>query len=291
LVKRVSIFVSELPDMRIVLLLVLVGLAVATPARAGYSQYWNWRKPPDAGKVRRCIQDMRKVIAGSPVPLAGAEGDGSPLITDSDLIFNQKGDEESTGEAFIFPGRAGRNSCKTNGLAYDRVVVACLMVVRDHFTPEEVSFDSDGGRTDAWADGIALYKRVFGKDPNISKDSKLSSFLDNIDLKPTWSSKQLWIAIGLLALGGGLLWYFFHPKPDFTIQLSSDGDAVVSGRFPQNHTAALRAFFKDDLPGIGHVMIKGWYDPDGRIRLDFAGSVSQREQQRVRNFIASLRLK
>jgi hypothetical protein len=270
-------------------LFVMIGSAGAS--WAGYSQHWNWKRPPDAAKVKQCIEQMRKVLQASPVPLAGDDGTGTPLLQEGMLAFNQKGPDEEIGEPFVFPGRPGQNFCKTNGKPYDAVVVACLLVVMDHFSREEISFGSDGNIAEgAWDAGIELYKKVFGKEPRYSKESGFTGFLNNIKLVPAWTSAQLWIVLALLGFGTLAGWYVFHPRPDFQIHIQKEGVAVVNGKFPEVHLPALRTFFHQDLPMKRDALVRGWYYKDGHVKLDFAGPISDREQQRVRNFFTSLRL-
>ncbi len=278
--------------MRPTILSLLAVMTFTNPSHAGYSHYWTWKKSPESSKVQKCIEDMKKVLAASKVPLAGAEGEGTPSIMHNSLVFNQRGDEENIGEPFVFPGRTGMNFCKTNGKDYDPVVVACLLVVMDHFTPEEVSIKSDGDMKGGdWDEGIELYKKVLGKNPNLTatKDGVLG-VLKNIASQRKWSSEHLWIAAGLLAFAGVAAWWVFNPRPDFQIMFQRDGNAHVLVKFPEAHVGALRTFFKQDLPMKRNACVRGWYDKGGRVRLDFAGPISDREQQRVRNFFSTLRL-
>src|SRR5438874_13007647 len=102
---------------------------------------------------------MREVLTASSAALAGADGSGAPLISDALFTFNMKGSDLEIGEPFIFPGKSttlpGLNFCKTNGKPYDAVVVACLLVVMDHFTKEDISFGSDGHMNEgAWDAGV-----------------------------------------------------------------------------------------------------------------------------------------
>jgi hypothetical protein len=285
----------ERSTMRRVLLCVVFLLLYAPACWAGYAHNWTWKKAPDPVKVKKCIEDMRKVLYASPVPLAGTDGDGKPFITDEVLAFNMKGSEKEIGEPFIFPGKAdplpGLNFCKTNGKPYDVVTVACLLVAMDHFSKEDISIGSDGHWSEgAWDAGVDLYKKVFGRDPHFSRDAGFSGIVSNINLVPSWNLSQLWIAAGLLAFGALALWYFFNPRPDFQIYLQPQGNPTVNGKFPQAHLDALRSFFQQDLTVKEGALVKGWYFKDGQVKLDISGSLSDREQQRVRNFISSLRL-
>lgn len=255
----------------------------------GYSHSWTWKGKPDSVKLKKCISEMKLILSASPVPLASVDGTGNPSVIDAVLSFNMKGDEDDIGEPFVFPGRAGHNFCKTNGKDYDPVVTACLMVAMDHFTNDELTISSDGKMSEDWADGVALYKKVLGRNPKVSKGSSMSDFISSIDLKPKWDVSRLWIVFALLGAGGLVAWYIMNPRPDFTIFFERQGNAYVKGAFPEAYANAVRVFFKQELPMKRNAMVKGWNDRDGRFRLGFAGPISDREQQRIRNFFAMLK--
>lgn len=275
--------------MRTYRLACIVLLMTVSAAHAGYSHYWTWKSSPDSAKLKKCIDEMKSILQASPVPLASVEGKGQPTIRDTMLTFNMKGDDKEIGEPFVFPGRTGYNFCKTGGKPYDAVVTACLLVVLDHFTPEEVSITSDSGSLEEWEEGIALYKRVLGRNPKTGKHNAVSDFLSKFDLAPKWDASRLWIVFGLLGLGGFVAWYIFNPRPDFTIFFEKQGNAYLKGQFPDAYANAVRVFFKQDLPMNRSALVKGWNIEGGRFRLAFAGPISDREQQRIRNFFAMLK--
>lgn len=270
----------------------LICFSCCTATLAGYGHNWTWKKSPDSAKLKKCIQEMKFILQASPVRLASVDGTGEPTVLESVITFNMKGEEDDIGEPFVFPGRTGYNFCKTNGKAYDAAVTACLLVVLDHFDNDEVAIGSDGtNKEEDWAEGIELYKKVLGRKPKIGKGSAVTEVLSKINLAPSWDISRLWIVFGLLGIGGLVAWYIFNPRPDFTILFQQDGNAYVKGSFPEAYVQAVRTFFKQDMPMRRNVMVKGWNENDGRMRLSFAGSVSDREQQRIRNFFAMLRKK
>jgi len=269
----------------------LLLLLFTANAHAGYSRSWTWKSPPDSAKLKKCIDEMKMILQASPVPLASVDGTGQPTIRDSILTFNMKGDDEEIGEPFVFPGRTGYNFCKTNGKPYDVVVAACMLVMLDHFSKDEVVISSDGDSKEEWEEGAALFKKVLGRSPKNTKSSALTEILGNIDLKPKWDSSRLWIVFGLVGIGIAVAWYLFNPKADFTIFFEKQGNAYVKGTFPEAYAGAVRVFFKQDLPMKRNAMVRGWNERDGRFRLAFAGPISDREQQKIRNFFAMLRKK
>lgn len=271
---------------------ILICLGFGSTTLAGYGHNWTWKKSPDSTKLKKCVLEMKFILQASPVRLASVDGTGEPTVLESVITFNMKGEEDDIGEPFVFPGRTGFNFCKTNGKDYDAVVTACLLVVLDHFSSDEVAISSDGKMNEEdWGEGIKLYKKVLGRQPKLGKGSAVSEVLSKINLTPSWDISRLWIVFGLLGIGGLVAWYIFNPRPDFTIFFQQDGNAYVKGSFPETYVQAVRAFFKQDMPMKRNVMVKGWNEADGRMRLSFAGSVSDREQQRIRNFFAMLRKK
>jgi len=271
-------------------LAILVATLPST-ALAGYGHSWTWKKAPDSLKVLKCIAEMKRVLAASPVKLAGTDGLGKPMLQDGRLEFNLQGHEGQIGEPFLFPGRVDApNFCKTNGLPYDPIVTACLLVLMDHFSKDEVDIQSDGklGGGD-WDAGIALYKKVFQRDPRVTADSSVGAFLKHIDLKPTWGAEQL-VVVFVLALVGVLAYQFFlNPRPDFTILVEPGQNARVMGRLASYFANAVTEFFRTELAGVGNVVVKGWIEHGGRFRLSFTGGISDKDQQRVRNFFGMLR--
>lgn len=275
--------------MRLVLAIFLV--ALPSPALAGYSHYWTWKKSPDPAKVRKCIAEMKRILDASPVKLAGREGTGKPSVTDVELEFNLEGRDDKAGDPFVFPGLSeAPNSCKTNGLGYDPVVTACLLVVMDHFTREEVDITSDGKMNGGdWEAGIALYKKVFQRDPHVSAGNGLGAILQNIDLKPSWGPERLLYVAGLALLGVLAFRIFLNPRPHFTILVAPGQEPRVSGRLADPFANAACEFFRSDLAVATTVAVKGWIEDGGRFRLAFTGGISDKDQQRVRNFFGLLR--
>jgi hypothetical protein len=82
-----------------------------------------------------------------------------------DIAFNGIGAEGH--ETFAFPlakdGTPSFQFVKTQWKAYDVVVVASLIAVRDHFPPNELEITSDGTWEQEWVAGAQLYERVLGR--------------------------------------------------------------------------------------------------------------------------------
>jgi len=131
-------------------------------AQAGYTHYFTWRQKPDDAALHECITEMRRVIDARQGILAGPDGKGAPEVTE--LQCNLNGVGENAWEPFEFPGDAEFNGCKTQWQPYDEVVIACLLVARDHFPPAVLEISSDGSWEDGdWKNGAALYSSVTGR--------------------------------------------------------------------------------------------------------------------------------
>lgn len=275
-------------------LLCLVLCCITTSLYAQQGHMWTWKSPPDSAKLKKCISEMRLILDASPKPLANVEGKGSPTLMETIIAFNRKSDAVESSASFVFPGNNGVNTSKSFGMDHDAVVTACLLIVQDHFSKDEVTVSSDQKIDTEWKDGAALYTRVLGREPKFKRTLGIGSITEiasKINLKPSWDWSRLWIVFALLGIGGGVAWFLFNPRPDFTIHFERTGNAYVKGSFPEVYANAVRAFFKADLPMKRNAMVKGWNESDGRFRLSFLGPISDREQQQIRNFFGMLRKK
>ncbi len=275
-------------------LLCLVLCCFTTSLYAQQGHMWTWKGSPDTAKLKKCISEMKLIVNASPKPLASVEGKGSPMLMESILAFNRVGDGGGGSAPFVFPGNIGVNTCKSVGMDHDAVVTACLFVVQDHFSNDEVTVSSDQKIDTEWKDGATLYTKVLGREPKFKRSIGIGSITEiasKINLKPSWDWNRLWIVFALLAIGGGVAWFLFNPRPDFTIYFEKQGNAFVKGAFPEAYANAVRTFFKADLPMKRNAIVKGWNESDGRFRLSFLGPISDREQQQIRNFFGMLRKK
>ena len=149
-IRRVSVWVCA----------VACCAAAVEPVQAGYTHYFEWNSRPDTAALEACLADMAAIVAAADDILADADGKGDPWVSSTGVAFNGRGD--SAHEPFVFPGDPGFNFCKTACKPYDDVVTACLIVARDHFSPNVLRISSDGGWAD-WQAGARLYTRTTGK--------------------------------------------------------------------------------------------------------------------------------
>jgi hypothetical protein len=149
-----------------------IGL-LSSAAHAGYDQYFTWKIDPAGPRLAQCVNEMNLLIHIRRQVLQVIPPD--PKLQGADAVaFNGIGADQ--GDPFIFPGNTlshnmngavpanlvGFNACNTNWKSYDEVVVACLLVARDHFTDKELVVTSDG-IWDDWGGGRKLYEDILGR--------------------------------------------------------------------------------------------------------------------------------
>jgi hypothetical protein len=158
---------------------VLAIVTIAREASAGYSHYWTWKRPPTSAELEPCLVEMEKIADADRDILTGIdERWGSKAVFRTTAPFDEvgvmptimfNGVGELSYETFGFPlspfaGDAEFSWVKTAWRPYDEVVVACLIVARDHFPKEVLEISSDGTWAVDWAKGAALYEKVLGRE-------------------------------------------------------------------------------------------------------------------------------
>ena len=156
-------------------LVALLILALPGVASAGYTHYWKWKAQPDSTELARCIDEMVKLaderhdILEGANARSGAQAEFRTTCAFADagarpcVVFNGIGD--GAHETFSFPlaafaGTPELSFVKTAYKPYDEVVVASLIVARDHFPSASLEIFSDGQWATDWRSGAALYERV-----------------------------------------------------------------------------------------------------------------------------------
>ena len=93
-----------------------------------------------------------------PMKLAGGNGYGEPIITDTEVIFNGERKDDNCHETFIIcVDRDGWDFCKTARKPYDTAVCLALLSFKEVFG-DDFEYTSDGGENEwEWA------KSVFNK--------------------------------------------------------------------------------------------------------------------------------
>jgi hypothetical protein len=153
-------------------------VALAKSARAGYSHYWTWKRAPNAAELEPALAEMERLVESARDDLSDEEGrEGKTAVFRVSIAYDETStlpgiDFNGVGslahEPFRFPvkdvGDADFSFVKTVGKPYDVVVVACLIVARDHFPKEVLEISSDGTWADEWQAGADLYEKVLGRE-------------------------------------------------------------------------------------------------------------------------------
>ena len=149
----------------------------------GYTHYWSFKNqvaPQDIDygckKFKKAVALFKKCLAECngkthypnwgdnrfekevPMVLAGGNGHGEPIITDTDVIFNGEWENDNSHETFaISIDMGGSNFCKTDRKPYDTAVCLALLCFKRAFE-DDFNFFSDGVRGEwDWAKSI-FYK-------------------------------------------------------------------------------------------------------------------------------------
>jgi len=103
--------------------------------------------------------DCEKLVKASDVPITGGSGEEGEEPEFSTKLVNFNGINDDAHETFyVKVNDSGFNFCKTARKPYDKVVTACLILLKHYFNFIEVSSDGD---LDEWKYGIELFKSVF----------------------------------------------------------------------------------------------------------------------------------
>lgn len=98
-----------------------------------------------------------------PMVLAGGNGLGEPIITDTDVIFNGEKKGNNCHETFaISIDMDGWDFCKTARKPYDTAVCLALLSFKKAFG-EDFTYSSDGDEPE-WEWAKAVFRKVVGKE-------------------------------------------------------------------------------------------------------------------------------
>lgn len=122
----------------------------------GHTHYWYYNRPFTRGEWDEIGRGFARLVETlADVPLVGPRGTGMPIFMGHYLGFNGTAPQAvepfelfRTREAWerhtgAVPGRKWRGSCKTEGLPYDRVVMAVLLLALAT-APDALRVESDG---------------------------------------------------------------------------------------------------------------------------------------------------
>lgn len=125
----------------------------------GYTHYFTIEN------LEECFVDEVNAIVTTAqsdgIVLAGFDGNGEPIVTDTKIALNGSRALGQEYESFVLPTNGnGFGFCKTAHRPYDVVVTAILVSAIVNKIDDGIS--SDGTYAD-WKDGIALYERAVRK--------------------------------------------------------------------------------------------------------------------------------
>lgn len=150
----------------------------------GYTHYWNFKnrvapKDIEGGqeKFKNAVALFKECLAECnektrypnwgdnrfekevPMVLAGGNGYGYPIITDTEVIFNGEHKNDNSHESFLIcVDRGGWDFCKTARKPYDTAVCLALLCFKKAFG-EDFSYTSDGGETE-WEWAKSVFRKV-----------------------------------------------------------------------------------------------------------------------------------
>jgi len=109
------------------------------------------------------LEDVKRIIKASGVKIGDGLGEGEPIIDADEIVLNGDAATDEDYETFsLVNGVNHSNFCKTARKEYD-VVVTAILLRASHYS-KRFKVQSDGYFDSDWADGRALYSRVFGEE-------------------------------------------------------------------------------------------------------------------------------
>jgi hypothetical protein len=151
----------------------------------GFTQYWYREKTIDQAVYKKIVADFKKIreeLFHRGVMLAGQDGDGIPIITDSKINFNGSAKLQGSGEPFKFyreiqfdNGRPRKTEqtvlqfTKTEGFPYNLAVMVFLVIAK-YYLVGRITIQSDGSQED-WDSARELCQKMlgYGKDFKLDK--------------------------------------------------------------------------------------------------------------------------
>lgn len=136
----------------------------------GYTNYWRIKCGVKESTYKNALKDIRKIIKENSSILANGMGDsGSYPKIKGEISFN--GIEDQSHETFHLPNTINKfdfrfgetcsfDFCKTAQKNYDKIVVACLCVLKYHLG-HLIEISSDGDKDDL-SDGIEIASKTLG---------------------------------------------------------------------------------------------------------------------------------
>ena len=133
----------------------------------GYTHYWEFKSNPKDvkdgdKKFKKSVELLKKCLKDVSVKLAGGNGTGEPVFTDTKVCFNGVDDDDDAYETcYLALDNADYkfDFCKTARKPYDVVVCLTLLCFKNFFG-EDFKYSSDGNMDD---EGWSLADEIFTK--------------------------------------------------------------------------------------------------------------------------------
>jgi len=132
----------------------------------GYTHYWSYRPASAAYRTAwpQILRDATRILehAGATVSIAGPDGTGTPVLSDTGIAFNGALPDQDESFELAPPddGDPVWAYCKTDRHAYDVAVTAILL--RCHLLlPTEFRINSDGRFDSDWLPARLMVRQLF----------------------------------------------------------------------------------------------------------------------------------
>ena len=138
----------------------------------GYTHYWNFSKvvkdiDKSEEKFAAAVDLFKEKLKELPksIRLANGVGEGKPIITHTEVVFNGIAADGEDYETFAIiladdESNSSFNFCKTARLPYDAAVCLALLCFKDAYG-NDFNYSSDGDIND---EGWELAHQIFDKD-------------------------------------------------------------------------------------------------------------------------------
>jgi hypothetical protein len=131
----------------------------------GYTHYWEFKSNPKDikdgdKKFKKSVALLKKCLKNISVELAGGNGSGKPIFTDTNVCFNGL-DDDSHETCYLALDNSDFefDFCKTARKPYDVAVCLTLLCFKKFFE-DDFNYSSDGDLDD---EGWALATEIFEK--------------------------------------------------------------------------------------------------------------------------------
>ena len=137
----------------------------------GYTHYWNFKRvvkdiDNSAEKFAAAVDLFKEKMKKLPktIRLANGIGEGKPVITPTEIIFNGSAENGEDYETFYIgltydERKSNFNFCKTARQPYDTAVCLALLCFKEAYG-DDFTYSSDGDIKD---EGWALAHQIFNK--------------------------------------------------------------------------------------------------------------------------------